>query len=80
MESNSKLKTNDIKVGVAIAEILDNWETMIDANDKSNILARNKILFAIRESTFLSAKEVRNSLKKFKIIYEILKGSIYSEK
>jgi len=80
IEKNHKLKPNDIKVGVSIIEILDNWEKMIDVDDKSNILARNKILYAIRESTFLTAKEVRNSLKKYKIIYTILKTSIYAEK
>jgi len=80
IENNHKLKPNDIKVGVSIIEILDNWESMIDVDDKSNILARNKILYAIRESTFLTAKEVRNSLKKYKIIYEVLKNTTYSEK
>ncbi len=80
IKNNHKLKPNDIKVGVSIIEILDNWESMIDVDDKSNILARNKILYAIRESTFLTAKEVRNSLKKYKIIYEVLKVSIYQDK
>ena len=74
---NKKLKTNELKVGWAIIEILENWQVMITNNDKSNILARNKILYQLRETTLLSSKEVRNSLKKYKVIYEILKHDIY---
>lgn len=79
INNNHKLKSNDIKVGMAIIQILDNWEMMISSEDKSNILARNKILLAIRESAFLTAKEVRNSLKKYKTIYELLKSETYSK-
>lgn len=77
INNNPKLKVNEKKVGEAIIEILENWETMITNKDKSNILARNKILFAIRESTFLNAKEVRNALKKYKVLYDVLKKSTY---
>ena len=75
--NNPKLKPNEKKVGHALVEILDNWESMITNTDKSNILARNKILFAIRESTFLTSKEVRNALKKYKVLYMLLKKSVY---
>lgn len=77
MENNLKLKINDKRVGKAIVVILDNWENMVTDGDKSNIWAKNKILYEIREMTFLTSKEVRNSLKKYKTVYDLLKKEIY---
>lgn len=79
LETNKKLKINEKKVGIAIVQILENWENMFDPEDRSNILARNKILLAIREYTFLSPKDVRSALKKFKVIYEVLKNEKYND-
>lgn len=73
MLKNTKLKPNDLKVGIAIVDLLRNWESFIDPQDSSNILNRNKVLYYIRESTFLSVKDVRNSLKKYKTLYAIFK-------
>lgn len=79
--TNEKLKSNDIKVGTSIIDLLKNWEEFLKPEDddskKSQILNRNKILYYIRESSFLGHKEVRNSMKKFKVFYNLLKGDMY---
>lgn len=73
LNSNKKLKPNERKVGIAIVEILNNWEKIFLIDEKSNVLARNRILYEIREATFLTSKEVRNALTKFKSLYFLLK-------
>jgi len=79
IETNEKLKPNDIKVGLAVIDLLENWENFIDPEGKSNMLERNKILYYIRETSFLTSKEVRNSLKKFKILYQLIKDDVYND-
>ena len=79
LDNNKKLKSNEKKVGIAIIEILNNWEKIFLNEEKSNVLARNRILYEIRETTFLTPKEVRNALGKFKSLYFILKEEIYSD-
>lgn len=79
LETNRKLKANEIKVGTAVVEILKNWDKTGAGNDKSNIFAKNKILYDIREATFLNSKEVRNALTKFKTLYFIIKKDIYNK-
>ena len=74
INNNRKLKPNDLKVGYAIMDLLRNWESFIEPDDTSNILNRNKVLYYIRETTLLSVKDVRNSLKKFKTLYAIFKN------
>lgn len=78
LNSNKKFKPNEIKVGIAIIEILENWEKLFSNGEKSNVLARNRILYEIREATFLTPKEVRNALTKFKSMYFLLKEKVYS--
>lgn len=79
LETNKKLKPNEIKVGIAIVDILGNWEKLLLGGEKSNVLARNRILYEIREATFLSPKEVRNALTKFKSMYFLLKADLYND-
>ena len=83
IDNNINLKINELKVGYAVIDMLDNWETIFnitDYNKGSNIYAKNKVLHILREMTFLNSKEIRNSLKVYKIIYDILKKKIYEEK
>ena len=79
LDNNKKLKIKEKKVGIAIIEILNNWEKIFLNEEKSNVLARNRILYEIRETTFLTPKEVRNALGKFKSLYFLLKEEIYSD-
>ena len=83
IDNNGNLKINELKVGYAVIDILNNWETIFSISDYckgSNIYAKNKVLHILREMTFLNSKEIRNSLKVYKVIYEILKKEIYEEK
>lgn len=77
INDNKKLKPNEVKVGYALIDILDNWQSIVSQDEKSNILARNKVLYEIRENTFLNSKEVRSALKKYKKLYNILKKTIF---
>lgn len=77
LENGKKIKINEEKVGYALIDILENWEKIISKEEKSNILAKNKVLFEIREYTFLNSKEVTTALKRFKKLYEFLHKKTY---
>lgn len=65
---NCKLNKNEILVGKAIAEILENWDELF-SNLGSNKFNKSSILLYIKEVTNLPTKEVRNSMRKYKNIY-----------
>lgn len=77
LEIGKKIKPNEYKVGYALVDILENWEHILSRDEKSNVFARNKILFEIREYTFLTSKDVRTAMKRFKILYENIYKEIY---
>lgn len=80
IDTNSKLKINEVKVGYSIVDMLSNWEIIFSSSDHnrgSSIYNKNKVLHILREMTFLTSKEIRNSLKVYKTIYEVLKKKIY---
>ena len=80
--NNVHIKGNELKVGYAVLDILNNWEKIFNTEDYkvgTNIYAKNKILHILREMTFLNSKEIRNSLKIYKNIYEILRKKTYEE-
>ncbi len=82
IDNNVHLKANELKVGYAVVDILSNWEKIFSIEDYkvgTNIYAKNKVLHILREMTFLDSKEIRNSLKIYRNIYEILKKKIYDE-
>jgi hypothetical protein len=66
-----ELNDNELKLGLALVEILDNYETIFPATD-NNKFNKNVILLSIREMTNMSTKEIRASIKKFKKIYSSL--------
>ena len=71
------LNENEIKVGKALIEILENWEKILgDDDEKSNKFNKSSILFFLRESTRLNTKEVRDGMKKYKIIYKNIKNKM----
>ena len=65
------LNENELKLGLALVDILDNYETIFPATD-NNKFNKNVILLSIREMTNMSTKEIRASIKKFKKIYSSL--------
>lgn len=66
-ESNT-LNENETKLGQALFYIFENYQEVFvgTSNNKFN---KNVILLSLREMTNLNTKEIRTSLKKFKIIY-----------
>lgn len=78
IDNNSELNVNEIKVGYAVIDILNNWQNIFyNGEGGSNIYAKNKVLYQLREITYLSSKEIRNALKIYRSLYEILKKEIY---
>lgn len=63
-----KLTDNDVKLGMALYDIFENYENIFIGND-NNKFNRNIILLSLREMTNLSTKEIRCSMKKYKVVY-----------
>jgi hypothetical protein len=63
-----KLTKNDIKVGYALIDVLSNWDNLFSymGSQKFN---KSSILYFLQETTLLSDKEIKESLKKYKDIY-----------
>lgn len=76
-EKNS-LTDNEMKVGTALIELLDNWEEVLNV-DGSNKLQKSSVLYFLREETMMSTKEVRDNMKKFRSTYYLLKKGLIEE-
>ena len=70
-EENS-LSDNEVKVGEALIELMNHWEELFSTLG-SNKFNKSSILLFLRETTLLSTKEIRDSMKKYKALYYILK-------
>jgi hypothetical protein len=68
-----KLNENEKKVGYALIEILENWETAFDSMDGGSKYNKNSVLETMRNYTLLTTKDIRLAMKRFKDLYEILK-------
>ena len=73
-EKNS-LTDDEIKVGTALTELLDNWEEILNI-DGSNKLQKSSVLYFLREETMMSTKMVRENMKKFRGAYYLLKKNL----
>jgi hypothetical protein len=62
------LNDNEKKLGYALVDLFDNYETIFSSAD-NNKFNKNIILLSLREMTNLSTKEIRNSMKRFKKLY-----------
>ena len=69
--SVTNLNENERKIGVALIEVFTNYDEIF-LHGRGNKFNKNLILLSLREMTNLSTKEIRNSLKKYKIIYKTL--------
>lgn len=76
-EKNS-LTDDELKVGVALTELLDNWEKVLNV-DGSNKLQKSSVLYFLREETMMSTKSVRDNMKKFRSAYYLLKKGMIEE-
>ncbi len=70
-----KLTKNDRLVGKSLCEILLYWDDMF-SDFGSNKFNKSTINYYIKETTNLSAKDIRNSMRKYKIIYKKTKESL----
>ncbi len=64
------LNDNEKKLGYALVDLFDNYETIFSSTD-NNKFNKNIILLSLREMTNLSTKEIRTSIKKFKKLYVV---------
>jgi predicted SprT family Zn-dependent metalloprotease len=62
------LTDNEKKLGLALIDVFEKYETIFTATDNSKF-NKNLILLSLREMTNLTTKEIRVSLKKFKSLY-----------
>jgi hypothetical protein len=67
----NKLNDNEKKLGIALLELFDNYETIFMSAD-NNKFNKNVILLSLREMTNLSTKEIRSSIKRFKKLYIVI--------
>jgi len=64
----NQLNDNEKKLGIALLEIFENYETMFSATD-NNKFNKNIVLLSLREMTNLTTKEIRSAMKKYKKLY-----------
>jgi hypothetical protein len=65
---NENLSENEIKLGHALHDLFENYESIFIGND-NNKFNKNIILLSLREMTNLSTKEIRGSMKKYRVMY-----------
>jgi hypothetical protein len=68
---NENLSENEVKLGHALHDLFENYESIFIGND-NNKFNKNIILLSLREMTNLSTKEIRGSMKKYKTMYYTL--------
>lgn len=68
-----KLTEGEIKVGRCLIEILSKWETVFDDMKGGAKYNKNQVLETMRNYTKLSTKDIRVSMKRYKVMYEFLK-------
>jgi hypothetical protein len=68
-----KLNENEKKVGWALVEILENWETAFESMNGGAKYNKNSVLETMRNYTNLSTKDIRLAMKRYKTLYEFLK-------
>jgi len=68
---NENLNDNERKLGYALIDLFDNYQTIFSGAD-NNKFNKNVILLSLREMTNLSTKEIRSSIKRFKKLYIVI--------
>ena len=72
---NENLNDNEQKLGYALIDLFDNYETIFSGAD-NNKFNKNVILLSLREMTNLSTKEIRSSIKRFKKLYLVIQHKL----
>jgi hypothetical protein len=73
--NNNKLSQNEIKIGHTLINLLENRDELF-LNMVSNKFNKNSILYYIKETTFLTAKDIRDGMKKYKTVYFKTKNNL----
>lgn len=73
LPNKKKLNENERKVGEALIEILEHWETAFESMNGGSKYNKNSVLETMRNYTNLSTKDIRLAMKRFKELYELLK-------
>lgn len=68
-----RLTENEIKVGIALVDILGNWQTIFSNMDGGSKYNKNTVLATIRDYTNLTTKDIRVSMRRYKKIHELIK-------
>lgn len=71
------LKESEVKLGVALKNLLENWDFVLTTNG-SNKLNKNAILFFLKESTGFDTKGIRDNMKKYKTMFFSIKEFLLS--
>jgi hypothetical protein len=69
-----KLNENEIKIGYALIDILENWELVFSSMEGGSKYNKNSFLETMRNYTNLSTKDIRIGMKRYKLLYEVLKN------
>tara|TARA_R110000796_G_scaffold11198_7_gene37409 strand:- start:6577 stop:7320 length:744 start_codon:yes stop_codon:yes gene_type:complete len=69
-----KMSDNEKKVGHALIEILDNWETIFEDLAGGSKYNKQNFLETIRNYTGLHTKDIRLAMVRYKRIYKLVKG------
>ena len=69
-----KLSDNEKKVGYALIESLENWETAFESMNGGSKYNKNSVLETMRNYTNLSTKDIRLAMKRYKELYDLLKN------
>ena len=78
LNTNKKLKENEVKIGMCLSNLLDNWEEISDQMG-SNKFNKSSILLFLKENTSLSTTEIRNAMKKYKTCYYDTKKKVLND-
>ena len=73
--SRYNLNESDIKVGMALVELLRNWDEIF-MRLNTNKYNKSEVDSFIKESTLLSTKQIRDSKKKYTAVYLKLKDQM----
>lgn len=73
LPNKKKLNDNEKKVGYALIEILENWETAFESMNGGSKYNKNSVLETMRNYTNLSTKDIRLAMKRYKELYGLLK-------
>jgi predicted SprT family Zn-dependent metalloprotease len=75
---NENLSDNERKLGYALIDLFDNYESIFSGAD-NNKFNKNVILLSLREMTNLSTKEIRSSMKRFKKLYIFIQSKMKTD-